>query len=280
MILLNFAIGFLTFVQVFGVELECEIKTGYYIKSECIVKNSFKTTEPITGIRPKGGPTDKISLLSFREINSSSFPSNICAFLPNIETINISGETITDLGSRAFAKCSKVTKIEIVTTKIYWLSENLLDEVPKLKEFSIIYSKIKLLPMNLIANNHELRTFLATENEIEQIDIQFGLNIKSINLINNTCINKTAGDPGTVENLNREIAKNCSSSKQKSMQKVIDQQSNLSNNIKLELDDCKGESKMISFVILSDRNIESSMELSEILFTLCDQLEKISIFTT
>lgn len=245
MILLRLIFGLLATVQVFGIVLKCNLKTEDSIQG-CNTTSKFEKHENITQVSWDNGADPQIQTIQFFEIlagtQSTHVPSDVCTVLLKLLNIKITGTDIIEIGPKAFRGCKEVVKINFVSTSIYWLPEDLLIDVPNLKEFTIIHSKLKMLPMELLAKNPKIETFFANNNEIEQVDTRFNEKMLSVNLKENTCISITASGSGDIKELSSKLADNCTSSRQKSMQKVIDGLEKNLRNTQNELKSWKGES--------------------------------------
>lgn len=139
-------------------------------------------------------------------------PIKMCSHFPKLLDIVIHGRNIIEISRGVFAVCVNVFHVVISGTMIQWLSENTFYDLPALRALDLSNNQLRILQMNLVLHNVNLSSFVADNNELEQIDIQFRKEVVEVSLRRNKCINEFANDSSAVKSLNEKIFTQCASS--------------------------------------------------------------------
>jgi Leucine-rich repeat (LRR) protein len=153
----------------------------------------------------------KLESVIFEQTKISTLPEYLFAGLVDLKSVTFEMSPIKVLPVNLFLGNKFLRQLNFVNTKIEELPENLLSELFELEIFEFRRSQIKIIPENFFKNNGNLKRISLDWNKIERIpDGTFdGLHfLETVNLVNNTCIDKGFDGKLAVQTLNAEL-KNC-----------------------------------------------------------------------
>lgn len=203
-------------VHAFGVTMDC-IYSSSDLSCKTLTnfeKDDFATD--VNGIPPRG----EVEVFEIPpESKTLYIPSNSCEVFTT-KKIFVFGSNVAEITRNIFQGCVNVTVAKIEGTIIYWLPEDTFEYLPKLLDLSLNRNRLKILPMNLLLKNVHLRTFNASNNQLEQIDLHFSIHVESVDLAGNTCINASSLHM-TLDKLNTKIKEKCESTKTRELREII-----------------------------------------------------------
>lgn len=138
------------------------------------------TTKEVTGNHQNNKTDVDVTALFINGKNEVEFSSIFCRVFVNLQHIHI--ETLEIAVPDDFTDCRNVRELKIIGTELSWLSEGTFMNMRELRVLKLSANKLVYLPADMLINNLKLEKFLAPDNRLETIDLQFSSNIKEIDL--------------------------------------------------------------------------------------------------
>lgn len=132
---------------------------------------------------------EQLELLRLGFIGFEFLPEDVFQDLPNLQVLDLAGNRIKNFPAEVFKNLRKLKKVDFR------------------------YNKIEHLPKDLFADNLELDEIRACNNPFKTIDVNFTElpKLKQLDLSNAGCINFLANDKAKVQEAQRIINRNCTS---------------------------------------------------------------------
>lgn len=182
----------------------------------CVIRSVIETpTEAtsVSGDHKEHKNASDVTVLIAAILKTKFYPTKICTQLNGLLYIRLVAPEVTELARETFFGCSEVKSIQIIRIRAKTLDEDLLADVPSLKQFQLIANDLEVLPKNLFKHNTALKNVAMIFNRLKIVDTDFPEGLKKLSFFGNIC-NKGRINPAS--NLLNEtlsgIKKECSSS--------------------------------------------------------------------
>lgn len=146
-----------------------------------VLKDQYKELQDqVTGNHTDGkNDTDVIAIYILGQ-NEVEFQQVLCKVFDNLKLIHI--ERLEFAKREDFKFCKNAQTLKIIATELFWLPEDVFYDMGELREIKLTANKLVYLPAELLSKSYKLERFLAADNKLEIVDLQFGGSLKKIDL--------------------------------------------------------------------------------------------------
>lgn len=214
--------------------------------------------------------------------NTKYLPIEVCKVFVSLNRFDMKPFDLREISRKVFTKCDKLKFVQVTTTMISSLPEDVFNDLISLEALDFSNNRIEYLPAKLFANNPSLNTIKFNGNVLKIVALELPASLKKATFNSNPCIRKDFPESfSKLALLVTEIEQNCLGrrydeikSKVTSFESQINLQkekllkfqneandlSEIAKQAKADVDDCKAKEVQTENVVQQLRN--STAELS------------------
>lgn len=146
-----------------------------------VLKDQYNETQDIvTGNHTESKSDSDVTALFINGQNEVEFQSLFCRVFQNLKQIHI--ERLEFAKREDFKDCKNIQTFKIIATQLFWLPEDVFYDMTELRVLKLVSNQLVFLPADFLSRNLKLEKFLAQDNRLEIIDLQFGMSVKEVDL--------------------------------------------------------------------------------------------------